>query len=172
MSKQKNQEIEIEGKLNEVIIIEKRRADGSLYIAQDFQFCPTMAEQHTAHLTDVNYLIEQYKPDELAAYIAAKHNSRPEITGHDFAAEPSMQDAMNVVYRLKEDFKALPDEVTRHFKNHVEFLKFIDNPDNQEKMINLGLLTKKQIEKAKTPDPVSQTTTNQTTTTSPPDPKN
>lgn len=144
-----------EGKLNEVIIRTTRRADGSLRIQQDFSNCPTMAEQHTAHLTNLNYLIAKYKPDELAAYMAAREQYRKEIVGHDFSQEPSLQDAKNVVYRSKQEFEKLPDDIKYQFKNHLEFLKFIDNPANAEKMIKLGILTPREIEKIQ----ITETTT-------------
>lgn len=134
-----------EGFLNEIVYVETRRSDGSLRIQQDFQFCPTLAEQHTSHLSDLNYLIAKYKPDEIAAYIAAKNQHKQEIVGHDFSLEPNLQEAKNITYRMKENFKQLPDEVRNNFKNHLEFLKFIDNPANQDKLIKLGLMTKKEI---------------------------
>lgn len=148
-------EVEIEGKLNEVIITESIRSNGTLRIQQGFDFCPTLTEQHTAHLTDLNYLIERYKPDELAAYIAAKMSVRPEIIGHDFSQEPELTQAKNIVYQMKTAFDNLPDDVKMNFKNHVEFLKFIDNPANQEKMLKLGLMTKKEISRVATPTPTT-----------------
>lgn len=141
------------GTLNEVLEIHVHRPDGTIGVMYDYQYCPTMAEQHTAHLTDINWLMDTYKPDELAAYISAKNASRPEITGHDFSTEPSLQEARNITYRLKTAFEALDPEVKSQFKNHVEFLKFIDNPANQEKMLKLGLMTKREIQQNSTNDP-------------------
>lgn len=160
----------IKPKLNEVIIIETRRSNGTLRIQQDFSNCPTLAEQHTAHLTNINYLVDRYKPDELQAYIDARNYSRKEILGHDFSKEPSMQEAKNIVYRSKQEFEALPDDTKLHFKNHLEFLKFIDNPANAEKMVKLGLLTKKQIDSIQIPDttnPSIQTPNSQIPSTTP-----
>lgn len=151
-----------QGKLNEVIIRETRRENGSLRIQQDFTFCPTLAEQHTAHLTDLNYLIAKYKPDELAAYMAARNQYRQEIKGHDFSSEPDLQEAKNITYYMKKNFEALPEEIKIQFKNHVEFLKFIDNPANQEKMIKLGLLKPAEIKGLTDPD--TQTENQQTIT--------
>lgn len=151
-----------EGKLNEVIIVETIRKNGSRRIQQDFEFCPTMAEQHTANLTNINYLIEKYKPDELAAYIAARNQNRLEIVGHDFSLEPSLQESKNIILKSRQEFETLPDEVKGHFKSHLEFLKFIDNPANAEKMIKLGILTKKQIDNVAIPETTA--TTPQTTT--------
>lgn len=144
MSKAK--EIVKQGKLNEVIIVRTTRPDGSIREQQDFEFCPSMAEQHTAHLTDINYLIEKYKPDELAAYLAARTQYRQEIVGHDFSQEPDLQGAKNIVYRSRSEFENLDESIRSQFKNHLEFLKFVDNPANAEKMIKLGLITKKQLE--------------------------
>lgn len=135
---------------NKVIIIERKRDDGSLEISQDFQNCPSMAEQDTAHLSDINYLISRYKPDELDAYLAHRASLRPEILGHDFSAEPDLTHAKNIALQLKKNFEALPDEVKINFKNHVEFLKFIDNPANAEKMLKLGLMTKREIQQNQT----------------------
>lgn len=137
------------GKLNEVKIVETVRPNGTVRIQQDFSNCPSLAEQHTAHLTDINYLIQKYKPDELGAYLAARAGHRAEILGHDFSRELSLQDAKNVVYESRKEFEKLPDSLKRNFANHLEFLKFIDNPENEEKMYKLGLLTKAQVEKLK-----------------------
>lgn len=145
MKKSEQKEIVAEGKLNEVIFIETKRPNKTTRIQQDFQFCPTMAEQHTAHLTDINYLMEKYTPDALEAYIMERNMYRQEILGHDFSQEPSMQEGMNVVYRIRTAFDQLAPEIKNNFKNHVEFLKFIDNPANQEKMLKLGIMTKKEI---------------------------
>nr|QJB19550.1 MAG: internal scaffolding protein [Microvirus sp.] len=142
-------------KLNEVIIKETRRADGSLRIQQDFSNCPTLAEQHTAHMTNINYLIDKYKPDELAAYLAARNQYKKEILGHDFSQELPLDQAMNVVVSSRKEFEKLPENVRNNFRNHLEFLKFIDNPANEQKLIDLGVLKKAQIEKIKIPDPNS-----------------
>ena len=134
-----------EGKFNEVIEVRTKRKDGSLRIIQNFENCPSLAEQHSAQMTDINWLIKKFQPDELAAYIQTKNMLRREITGHDFSQEPELQEAMNVSYRLKKQFDSLPDEVKYQFKGPVDFLKFIDNPANEEKMLKLGILTKKQV---------------------------
>lgn len=151
-------------KLNELIINETiRESNGSTRYALDFSNCPTMAEQHSAHLTDINYLIQKYKPDELAAYMAARAVHRQEILGHDFTQEPDLQEAKNIVLKSKQEFNNLPDEVRKHFANHLEFLKFIDNPANEKKMLELGILTKKQIDAVKLEEPTANTATPMTT---------
>lgn len=154
MAKQK-EIVEELGKLNEVIYHSEHRPDGTVSHALDFSNCPSMAEQHTAHLTDINYLMEKYQPDELAAYLAARNQYRQEILGHDFSSEPSLQDAKNSVLALRTAYENLKPELRNQFKNHVEFLKYIDNPANKEKLIKLGLLKESEINKLtpQTPPP-------------------
>lgn len=142
----KNKEILIEGKLNEVIFTEHRRPNGSLRVQQDFQFCPSLTDQSQAHMTDINALMRKYKPDEIAAYIAARTGYREEILGHDFHLEPSLQDAKQVVYEAKKIFENLSDDIRSQFRSTVDFIKFIDNPANAEKMLKLGILTPLQVE--------------------------
>lgn len=141
-----------EGKLNEIITKVTIRPDGSRRIQQDFSACPSLAEQHTQHLSDVNYLMEKYKPDELAAYLHSRNQYRREILGHDFSVEPNLQDAKNVVYQSKQHFLNLPEEVQTQFKNHLEFLKFVDNPQNAQKLIKLGILTAEQLKEIQIPE--------------------
>lgn len=148
----KSKTIESKAKLNEIITTYTTRKNGTLRIQHDFSNCPTMAEQHTAHLSDINYLMSKYKPDELAAYIAARSQHRQEILNHDFASEPNLQDAKNVIYQSKQAFEALPEEIRQNFRNHLEFLKFIDNPANKAKFIKLGLATEQQLENIIIPD--------------------
>lgn len=152
-------------KLNQSLYKITKRADGSVRIQQDFSYSPTMTEQHTAHLTDINYLIKKYKPDELSAYLAARNQYRQEILGHDFSAELTLQEAKNVVYRSQQEFERLPDDLKYSFKNHVEFLKFVDNPQNAEKLIRLGYITKEQLKNLQSLDRVETTPTTKTTTT-------
>lgn len=161
--------------LNKVIIKETRRPDGTLRIQQDFTNCPTMAEQHTAHLTNINYLIEKYKPDELQAYLNARSQYRQEIVSHDFASEPSLQEARNMVYQSRMAFESLPEMIRNQFRSHLEFLKFADIPSNAQKLIDLRVLSPQQLQSilisdsqlSITPQPQPQTNT-QSTQSSPP----
>jgi len=142
-----------EGKLNELVHIITKRPNGSVRIQTDYRYAPSMTDQSQANETDLNYLIKKFKPDELGAYIAARGAKKQEIKSHDFSVEPSLTEARNITYKLKKAFDELPDNVKYSFRNHVEFLKFIENPNNQEKMVNLGLLTKTQIQQNTIPKP-------------------
>lgn len=132
--------------LNKIGIIETTRPNGTLRIQYNYEDCPSMTEQHTSHSTDLNWLMEKYKPDELTAYIAARTQHRVEVLGHDFSMEPNLQEAKNIILDMEKAFDDLPDEIRKHFKNHIDFMKFIDNPRNQDRMIELGILKKKEVE--------------------------
>lgn len=123
-----------------------RKSTGYRRVQYDYSDCPTMAEQHTAKDSDINYLMKKFSPDEVAQYIAARSSHRVEILGHDFSTEPSLMEAKNEVLKIKKMFSELPPEVMRNFQDELDFLKFIDNPANAEKMIKLGLIKKKNLE--------------------------
>lgn len=135
-----------ESDFNKLIVTESINGAGTLRVQFDYSNCPTMAEQHTAHLSDINYLMEKMQPDALAQYIAARNSHRVPIEGHDFTKEPSLQDGLNAVYLAKQNFFNLPEDLQSQFRSPLEFYKFIDNPANQEKMIKMGILTKKEVQ--------------------------
>lgn len=154
-------------KLNKIIETRTRRPNGTLRITHSYENCVSMTEQHSAHLTHIPSLMQKYTPDELTAYIMARNANRTEIVGHDFSIEPNLQEAKNAHYALKKMHSELPDELRKLYPRLVDFLKFIDNPENQEKMIKMGLMTKKQIANITTNDPNEQKNTGeqkQTTT--------
>jgi len=124
------------------------RPNGRPRIQKCFKNSPSMTEQHTGHTTDINYLVKKYTPDELAAYIAARNQYRQEVKGHDFSIEPSLQEGKNAILVMKEEWAKLPSKIKKEFNNDmVAFLKFLDNPSNKDKMIELGILKEKQIDK-------------------------
>lgn len=135
-----------EGKFNEVLVIEERRPDGSLRVAYDYEFCPSSTDQTQAHMSDLNYLIAKFKPDELAAYMAARNSYRQEILGHDFSMEPELADAKAIVNAARGVMQMLPLEVLRQFNSPLDFLRYLDNPQNQEALIKAGILTRKDMQ--------------------------
>lgn len=141
-----------DGHLNQLVMIVEKRADGTVSMAPDFRFCPTLTDQHAAHTTDINYLMEKYQPDELATYMASRNQFRQEILGVDFSEEPQLQDAMNTRLKLQQAFEKLDPDIRNHFRNHVEFLRYLENPQNKEKLIKIGLLKEKQIQELLPPE--------------------
>lgn len=131
--------------LDEVIVVTGPRPDGSVRYSLDFTYCTSKTEPHHARDTDINYLVAKYKPDELASYLSARNADRtPQF--HDFSMEPDLQSSLNIRYLLNQKFLSLPEDIRRYFGSPLEFLRFVDNPQNTEALIKLGLITKEQIQ--------------------------
>lgn len=139
-------EKEIVEQLGEVIIHRSVRPNGTRRVALDFKNCPTMCEQHTAHLTDINYLVKTYAPDDLAMFLASRNQHRQEIKDHDFAVEPNLQEAKNHVYQITQVWESLDPSVKWRFKNPAEFAKFVSIERNAQLLMKNAILSETQVE--------------------------
>ena len=140
------------GKLDEVIVKTTIRKKGAKRrIREYYDACPSRTDPTGRWETDINHLIKKYSPDELAMYLAARNTHRQEITNHDFSNEPTLQDARHQLYKIGKVFENLPPEVKGRFGTPLEFMKFMDNPDNEEIMTKLGFVKKKDMESVKDP---------------------
>lgn len=64
----------------------------------------------------------------------------------DFSEVPEFQEAHHIVMRTAEQFQALPARVRDRFANSPEnFLKFVNDPQNAEEMVALGLATERPM---------------------------
>lgn len=123
---------------------------GFLRIQRDWSDVPSMADQSQRDENNINVLMEKYKPDELAQYLAQRNINRMEITDHDFSQEPNLQNAMNSAYEIKELFNSLDEEIKYRFRGKpAEFLKFCSNPQNQAQLEKWGLHNLKEPVKPK-----------------------
>ncbi len=62
---------------------------------------------------------------------------------YGFATSVDFHSAMNVVTKADQMFADLPAEIRRRFGGDPgDFLEFVQNPENQEEMISLGLATR------------------------------
>jgi len=133
--------------LNQVIVNEYMREDGSVAVEYDYQYCPSQTDQTQAHMSDLNYLVAKYKPDELAAYMAARNSYRQEVLGHDFSVEPSHMEAKNIIKNAEDLINRLPAHIRDSFRSPLDFVKFVDNPQNTEILVKSGLANLKEIQK-------------------------
>ena len=70
----------------------------------------------------------------------------------DFIGAGTYHDALNLIQEAQEMFMTLPAHVRAEFDNDPEkFLEFVHDPDNEEKMRELGLLQKVPGERAEAP---------------------
>lgn len=121
---------------------------GRYRIMEDYSDVPSQTDQSQRDENNIALLVQKYKPDELAHLLAAKYGHKQEINNYDFSQEPDHQEAMNIVYRIREEFNSLPEQIKYLFKGKPsEFLKFADNPQNLKQLVEWGLAEK--IEKIK-----------------------
>ena len=98
---------------------------------------PTKVQQHFKDETNINVIVRRFQQTGQA----------PVTTGQpqylDLYNLPSFQEAQNIVIDVSQKFAALPAKIRTRFENNPEkLLEFIDNKENLDEAINLGLAKK------------------------------
>lgn len=99
---------------------------------------------------DINKIMEKYiKTGQLPAL------QEKDPSYGDFTTLNDFQEAQELIIKANDQFEALPAAIRDRFQNDPEqFIAFVENPDNLEEMIKLGVATKKEdIKPTPTPDP-------------------
>lgn len=120
---------------------------------------PSMTQQHFKEECDVNNILAKFvRTGVLPA------NCRPGDY-FDCSNIQDYQDCLNRVIEAQDHFNALPAGLRKHFQNDPgNFLEFIENPDNLQRGIEIGLYA--QVE------PQNQLNTNQNPQPNPNPPSN
>lgn len=110
---------------------------------------PSLTQQQFAEECDINVITARYLKQGLPPPVL----SNPiwdDFTAVDF------QDMQNKVLEAKSAFAALPAKVRRRFQeSEYLLLKFLEDPDNYDEAVKLGLIEKKE-EKPSAPNPAQQ----------------
>ena len=95
----------------------------------------SLTQQHFAHEADVRNIIKQYDKTGLIANVqkgVAQYGDYSEVNEY--------REALDLVNNANGMFADLPAHVREMFQNNAgTFLEFATNPDNENKMIELGL---------------------------------
>jgi len=84
---------------------------------------------------DINVIVDRYTKSGLLPVM----NQSP-VYG-DVTDAASYQEAMNIVIEAEKAFNSLPAKYRKEFENNpAQFLDFMNNPENEEKMREWGLL--------------------------------
>lgn len=67
----------------------------------------------------------------------------------DFSSSYDYEDVLNAAAETREHYEELPDHIRAMFKSPEELLNFVEDPNNQEKAVALGILERKPQESAK-----------------------
>jgi len=84
--------------------------------------------------TDINKIVEKYQQTG-----ALDHVNR-RLPEYGFATGDSFNESMNIIVKAKEMFEELPSSIRNKMDNDpAKFLDFVQNPENAEKMVEMGL---------------------------------
>lgn len=111
--------------------------------------CPpeTRTQQHFKNEANINSIMRRYKTTGTLVDPLAPRRGNP-MYG-DFSQVSDFQSAQNALIEAENAFMSLPSEIRRRFQNNpAEFLKFLENPENREEAIKLGLIEKPEPMKA------------------------
>lgn len=94
-----------------------------------------MTEQSHKNECDVNLIIKKYDRNGLIDHISRMEARFGDATALEF------KEAMDLVTGATDMFNNLPAEIRGRFQNNPEnLIGFMDNPDNREEAIKLGLI--------------------------------
>lgn len=102
---------------------------------------PSRARQEFRDECDINNILARYKDTGQLTHIA-------QTIGEfgDFSTSMDYHEAQNRVIQAKEAFGELPSHIRTAMKNDPgQLLAFINDPDNREEAITLGLIDKPEV---------------------------
>lgn len=106
---------------------------------------PSMTQQQFRDEADINYIVSMY--DSTGVMPTYHGNGQPaQPMFGDFAELPdNAQDVYNQMLAAKADFDNLPLEVRKRFNyDPAAFLAFVDDPNNIDELVAMGLAVKTQ----------------------------
>lgn len=103
--------------------------------------------------TDINQIMKRYMKTGILDH-ARKHE--PE---YGFATSTDFQESMEIILRAQNMFQDLPAQVRSRFQNEPgQFLDFVQDPENQQDLFDMGLSTYPPLQPQVIPEetPVSE----------------
>lgn len=104
---------------------------------------PSMTQQQFKDEADINYIVSMYDSSGVMPTFHGDGQSAQPVFG-DFASLPdNAQEMYNRMIEAKNNFDSLPLEVRKRFNyDPAAFLDFVDNPENLDELVAMGLATK------------------------------
>jgi phage internal scaffolding protein len=107
----------------------------------------SMTQQHFKDEVDVRNIIKRYDSTGLI-----NHVQRGQAQYGDFSQTVGFKEALDMVNSAKESFMELPAELRREFRNDAgEFYTFVSDPNNSEKLIEMGLAKAPEVVEERKP---------------------
>lgn len=109
----------------------------------DFAGDVALTVQSEARDCDINEIMKRYEKTGLLP-----HLNRFEGVYGDVGPSVDYHEAMNIVVKAQEMFMELPAQLRARFGNDPgEFMKFVQDPENAEEMVKLGIAEVREPEK-------------------------
>ena len=98
---------------------------------------PTMTKQSMRDECDINLIVKNYSQIGVLEHVNNNQQFFGNVSDTDFRA------SLDLVLDAQKTFDELPAKIRRRFDNDPELLlSFIDDPNNKEEAIELGLIPK------------------------------
>lgn len=120
---------------------------GDFYSAMTAHFSsePSLTKQEFTAECDINTIMARFVSSGYDPTVLPM-TSRKAIYGDFTAAPESYHAALNYVKGTERAFMELPADIRARFDNDPQkFLNFVDNPDNQQELIDMGLATDSRV---------------------------
>lgn len=104
---------------------------------------PSMTQQQFKDEADINYIVSMYDSSGVMPTFHGDGQPAQPVFG-DFASLPdNAQEMYNRMIDAKNNFDSLPLEVRKRFNyDPAAFLDFVDNPENLDELVAMGLAVK------------------------------
>lgn len=110
----------------------------------DFQGQESVAVQYAKDECDINKIMAKWQRDGVIEHVKEHGGSYG-----DFTVDFDYHEALNRVIEANDMFMALPSSVRAQFDNDPgNFLQAVSDPDQNKKLVELGLATKNEPELA------------------------
>ena len=93
----------------------------------------TRTKQSFKKECDINNIMAKFQKNRIIDHINQNQKRFGDLTGYDFAQ------AQNTLAEANSMYEELPSLVRAEFSGPGEFLDFVQNPENVQKMVELGL---------------------------------
>lgn len=99
---------------------------------------PSLTQQHLGPETDINTIIRR----AVAAQDYAVFTPTKRAEYYDCSTFTDYQESVNFLNGIEDDFDSLPSQIRAEFGHNLSnYVKFMTDPQNAEKAVELGLLT-------------------------------
>lgn len=106
---------------------------------------PSRTKQSMKDECDVNLILARHSRTGILSHLNQMEARYGDLVGIDF------QTAANIVADARSLFEELPAKIRKKFGNNPgQFLEFTDDPANRDKLVEMGLATKREVQSMQT----------------------